>query len=285
MRALLMTVAAGALALAACDQADDTAAEMDAAPAVEMADAAPAEPAMAEPPSEEPASAPVYAAPANAPAHIQRAVASAERTPAMTERDFNRKPAEMLMTARVQEGDRIAEIAGFGQYFTTMLAEAVGPEGHVYVFDLPYTAERSEAASTAFADAHDNVDYTLVDYNDIEFPSDLDAVHIVLYYHDLPLNDVDIAAFNQKVYDALRPGGIYFIVDHNAPDGTGTELTQSVHRIDPAVIREEVTAAGFELAEDSQLLRNPADDRTTMVFSPGTRGTTDQSVFVFQKPE
>src|SRR5690606_33654819 len=117
------------------------------------------------------------------------------------------------------------------------------------------------------------------------FPDDLDAVHIVLYYHDLPLNDIDTAAFNQKVYDALKPGGIYFIVDHNAPAGTGMELTESVHRIDPDVIRTEVTAAGFELAEDSQLLRNPDDDQTSMVFAPGTRGTTDQSVFVFQKPE
>jgi predicted methyltransferase len=285
MRALLLTVAAGALALAACDQADDTAADMDAAPAAEMAEEAPAEDtAAAEPPTEEPASAPVYAAPANAPAHIQRAVASAERTPLMTERDFNRKPAEMLMTARVEEGDRIAEIAGFGQYFTTMLADAVGPEGHVYVFDLPYTEERAGEASRAFADAHDNVDYTVVDYNDIELPSDLDAVHIVLYYHDLPLNDVDTAAFNQKVYDALKPGGIYFIVDHNAPAGTGTELTESVHRIDPQVIREDVTAAGFNLAEESDLLRNPDDDMTAMIFSSGTRGTTDQSVFVFQKP-
>lgn len=280
MRSLFFATAClAALGLAACGESAEDAAAIEDAAAVEQAAVEPA-------PAEEPAAAPAaYSAPANAPAHIQRAVASAERTPAMTERDLNRKPAEMLMTARVQEGDRIAEIAGFGQYFTTMLAEAVGPEGHVYVYDLPYTEERSGEASRAFAAAHDNVDYTVVDYNDIEFPSDLDAVHIVLYYHDLPLNDVDVAAFNRKVYDALRPGGVYFIVDHNAPGGTGTELTESVHRIDPQVIRDEVTAAGFVLAEDSQLLRNPNDDLTTMVFSPGTRGTTDQSVFVFQKPE
>lgn len=293
MRSILFAAAAAAaLALAACDQADD-AASADATPpaaAAEETEIAEAEPAgdtaAGEPATEEPASAPAtYAAPADAPAHIRRAVESAERTPQMTERDANRKPAELLMTARVEEGDRIAEIAGFGQYFTTMLAEAVGPEGHVYVFDLPYTEERSGAASRAFDEAHDNVTYTIVDYNEIEFPADLDAVHIVLYYHDLPLNDVDTAAFNQKVYDALKPGGVYFIVDHNAPAGTGTELTESVHRIDPAVIRDEVMAAGFELAEESDLLRNPDDDLTSMVFSPGTRGTTDQSVLVFQKPE
>jgi predicted methyltransferase len=116
------------------------------------------------------------------------------------------------------------------------------------------------------------------------FPQDVDQVHIVLYYHDLSLNEIDIAAFNKKVFDALKPGGTYFIVDHNAPAGTGRELTESVHRIDPQVIRDEVTAAGFVLETDSELLRHPTDDLTTMVFAPGTRGTTDQSVFVFRKP-
>ncbi len=275
-RVVFTTVAIGALALAACEQQAAMEAELEAeAPAAAEA------PAPAEEPAAEPAQ---YAVPANAPAHIRRAVESAERTEQMTERDIGRKPAETLMAARVQEGDRIVEFAGFGQYYTTMLAEAVGPDGHVYVYDLPYTEERAGAASRAFAEAHANADYIVVDYNEMELPADLDAVHIVLYYHDLPLNDVDVAAFNAKVFDALKPGGIYFIVDHNAPAGSGLEHTQSAHRIDPAVIREEVTAAGFELAEDSQILRNPGDDLTTMVFTPGTRGHTDQSVFVFRKP-
>jgi predicted methyltransferase len=225
-----------------------------------------------------------YVIPAGTPFHIATAVKSPDRTPAMTERDINRKPAETLTLAEVEPGDRILEIASFGQYYTTMLSAAVGPEGHIWMTDLPYTAERSEAPSRAFVAAHPNTEYQLIDYNELVFPPDLDAVHIVLYYHDLSLNNIDIAAFNKKVYDALKPGGIYFIVDHNAPAGTGRELTQSVHRIDPQVIRDEVTAAGFTLETDSNLLRHPSDDLQTMVFAPGTRGTTDQSVFVFRKP-
>lgn len=225
-----------------------------------------------------------YVIPAGTPIHIMSAVNAPDRTEAMTARDANRKPAETLTVAEVEPGDRILEIASFGQYYTTMLSAAVGPEGHIWMTDLPYTAERSEAPSRAFVAAHPNTEYQLVNYNDLVFPPDLDAVHIVLYYHDLPLNDIDVAAFNRKVFDALKPGGIYFIVDHNAPAGSGLEYTESAHRIDPQVIRDEVTAAGFVLETDSDLLRHPDDDLTTMVFTPGTRGTTDQSVLVFRKP-
>jgi predicted methyltransferase len=225
-----------------------------------------------------------YMIPAGTPFNVAAAVKVEDRTEAMRERDAARKPAEVLTLAEVHEGDRIVEIASFGQYYTTMLASAVGPEGHIYMSDLPYTAARAEEPSRAFVALHPNTEYELIDYNEMVFPTDLDAVHIVLYYHDLSLNEIDIAAFNRKVYDALRPGGVYFIVDHNAPAGTGREHTQTAHRIDPAVIRDEVTAAGFTLETESDLLRHAEDDQTTMVFAPGTRGLTDRTVFVFRKP-
>jgi predicted methyltransferase len=106
----------------------------------------------------------------------------------------------------------------------------------------------------------------------------------VLYYHDLPLNNIDTAALNKKIFDALKPGGVFFIVDHNAAPGSGTRDTKQLHRIDPEVIKKEVKAAGFELVEDSKLLAHAEDDHTKMVFTPGTRGTTDQSVLKFRKP-
>ncbi len=109
-------------------------------------------------------------------------------------------------------------------------------------------------------------------------------VYIVLYYNDLPLNKIDTAALNAKVLKALKPGGIYFIVDHNARPGSGTEDTQKLHRIYPNVIKKEVLAAGFELVEESKLLAHAPDDHTQVVFAPGLRGMTDQSVFKFRKP-
>jgi predicted methyltransferase len=229
-------------------------------------------------------SAPKYDVPANVPAYIKSAVEAPGRSAEQKARDFNRKPAEVLALSGVKPGDKVVEFASFGQYFTAMLSDIVGSKGMVYMYDLPYTEQRAGAASRAFVAAHPNSKYELVDYNAIKLPQDVDVVFNVLYYHDLPLNNVDTAVLNKKILDALKPGGIFFIVDHNAAPGSGTRDTKQLHRIDPEVIKKEVTAAGFELVEDSKLLAHAGDDHTKMVFTPGTRGTTDQSVLKFRKP-
>jgi predicted methyltransferase len=233
-----------------------------------------------------PAAAPAvpYVMPASIPDFIRKAVESKDRPAAATARDANRKPAELLLLSGVKPGDRVVEFASFGQYFTAMISDIVGPKGMVYMYDLPYTEARSGAASKAFAAAHPNARYELVDYNTIEMPQNIDVVFNVLYYHDLPLNKIDVAALNAKILKSLKPGGIFFIVDHNAAPGSGMRDTEKLHRIDPAIIKQEVTKAGFELVEESKLLAYPTDDHTQMVFAPGLRGMTDQSVFKFRKP-
>lgn len=227
-----------------------------------------------------------YVVPDNIPAHIKRGIGAAGRTDEMTARDFVRKPAETLAVAGLQEGDHIAEITAFGQYYSTIMAEAVGPEGRIDMYDMPYM-ERFGAteAGKAFAASHPNTTYTVVHYNDIDFADDLDAVYNILYYHDLQPMEVDTAAMNAKVLAALKPGGTYFIVDHRAEDGSGWRDAGTIHRMAKETIIEEVTAAGFELVEDSDLLANPQDDHKVMVFTEGTRGHTDQAVMVFRKPE
>lgn len=225
-----------------------------------------------------------YVVPASAPEHIKRAIASPERPDEQRARDVNRKPAETLMLAGIAPGDHIIEIAGFGQYYTMLLAEAVGPEGHIDVYDLPYTERFAGEASRAFAAAHANTTYHQVDYNMAEFPENVDAVLNILYYHDLKPNNIDTAAMNAKLLAALKPGGIYLVIDHKAEEGSAWRDAGTIHRMGVETIREEVTAAGFELARESDILANPADDRTKMVFTPGVRGHTDQAVFVFRKP-
>jgi predicted methyltransferase len=238
-----------------------------------------AEPAGVLPPPPAP-----YVIPANAPAYVRAAVEDAARTPEQKARDANRKPAEVLALSGVKPGDRVLEFASFGQYFTTMISSIVGPKGMVYMLDLPYTEARAGAASRAFIAMHPNARYEIADYNTAELPQNLDAVFNVLYYHDLPLNKIDTAALNAKILKSLKPGGTFFVIDHNAAPGSGTRDTEKLHRIDPAVIKQEVLAAGFELVEESKLLANPDDDHTWMVFSQGKRGTTDQSVLKFRKP-
>lgn len=236
-----------------------------------------AEPVAATPPKP-------YVIPGNVPKYVRDAVESKERAPAMTARDADRKPAELLALSGVKPGDRVVEFASFGQYFTTLISPIVGEKGLVYMYDLPYTEARAGAASRDFVAKHPNSRYELVDYNQIKLPQNVDLVLNVLYYHDLSINKTDVAVLNKKVLDALKPGGVYFIVDHNARPGSGRTDTDKLHRIDPEVIKQEVTAAGFELVEDSKLLANPEDDHSWMVFAPGKRGTTDQAVLKFRKP-
>ncbi len=232
-----------------------------------------------------PAAAPVpYVMPAATPAYIRSAIESADRAAEQKARDANRKPAELLSLAGVKPGDRVVEFASFGQYMTQLLSDVVGPQGRVYMIDLPYTAARAGVASGAFVDKHANTQYTLVNYNSVELPQNVDVVVNVMYYHDLPLNNIDTAALNAKILKALKPGGTFLVVDHNAEPGSGVRDIKTLHRIDPAVIKAELTRAGFELAQESTLLANPQDDHKLMPFAPGLRGQTDQSIFVFRKP-
>jgi predicted methyltransferase len=231
-----------------------------------------------------PAATPPYAMPANAPGHVRRAIESPDRNAEARARDYHRKPAEILIASGIEEGDRLVEIAGFGQYFTTMLAAAVGPSGRVDVYDLPYTEQFAGRASREFDAKHDNVAYHQGSYNDVTLPQGVDSVWNVLYYHDLQPQNVDTAAFNRKILAALKPGGVYVVIDHKAEDGSGWRDAGTIHRMGVETIKQEVLAAGFELALESDLLANPSDDRTKMVFTPGTRGTTDQAFFIFRKP-
>lgn len=225
-----------------------------------------------------------YNVPAAAPANVKRAVESTSRPADQRARDADRKPAETLMLAEIGEGDRVVELASFGHYWTNMLVEAVGPSGHVYMVDMPWTDPFGGNAARAFDAAHENATFTQAHYNQMQLPQNVDAVLNILFYHDLTRDDVDTADMNRKILAALKPGGIYLVIDHKAEDGSGWRDASTLHRIDAATIKSEVTAAGFELVQESPLLANPADDRKQNMRAEGLRGHTDQAVLVFRRP-
>ncbi|HTY50122.1 MAG TPA: hypothetical protein VMB48_10560 [Steroidobacteraceae bacterium] len=234
--------------------------------------------------SSAPAPVPAYVMPADTPAFIRAAIEDPDRPAAQRARDVNRKPAELLMLSGIKPGERIVEFASFGQYFTAFLSDIAGAHGRVFMYDLPYTDKFAGAASRAFVAQHLNCEYHQVDYNTLQLPPRIDVVFMVLYYHDLFLNKIDTASLDARIFKALKPGGIFFVVDHNARPGSGIRDIH-LHRIDPDVIQREVTAAGFQLVTRSKLLAHPQDDHTQIVFAPGLRGLTDQTVFKFRKPE
>lgn len=224
-----------------------------------------------------------YVIPAGTPAHIRAAVESASRPAEDRERDTNRRPAEVLALSMIEPGDHVIELGSFGNYYTRMLISAVGSDGQVDMIDMPQSERFGGEGGRAMDEMYANASYTLVDYDVADFPADVDVVYIVNHYHDMRPWEADTGTLNSKVYDALRSGGRYVVIDHKGPDGSGWDAVET-HRIGVEVIVEEVAAAGFELEVDSDLLSHPEDDRMTMIFSPEIRGMTDRAVYVFRKP-
>jgi predicted methyltransferase len=214
---------------------------------------------------------------------IRAALADPSRPEADRARDADRKPAELIAFSGVKKGDKVVELAPGGGYFTRLLSPAVGPKGRVYAL-----AVRPSQGVTDFAAGHPNVTVVTSYPGQINVPEEVDVVWTTLNYHDFKNARVgegdSAAAINAAAYRALKPGGYYFIVDHQAAPGAGAGQTSTLHRIEASVVEQEVKAAGFKLDSQSQLLRHPADDHSLRVQESGIRGKTDQFVLRFRKP-
>jgi predicted methyltransferase len=202
-------------------------------------------------------------------------------------RDPLRHPAEMLAFAQVKEGDRIADIRPEEGYFTRLFARAVGGAGRVYAFVPNQTAARENAYGDALAAAYPNVNRVTGDLNALTFPEPLDVVFMGQEYHDfvIPRFNVDVAKMNAAIFAALKPGGRYVILDHQAAPGAGTSVVGTLHRIEGSALRAQVEAAGFVFDGETSAVANPEDDHALNVFDPAIRGKTDQFVYRFKKPD
>lgn len=213
---------------------------------------------------------------------LKAAVADPTRPEADRVRDADRKPAELIAFAGVKEGSKVVELAPGGGYFTRILTGAVGAKGHVYAI-----TGRAPPALTEFAAAHPTLSIVASPPGEITVNELADVVWTTLNYHDFKNNKVgesDMAVLmNAAAFKALKPGGIYLVVDHQAAKGAGATVTSTLHRIEDAAVKKEVEAAGFKLDAESQLLRHPADDVTKQVRETG-RGKSDQFVLRFRKP-
>ena len=198
--------------------------------------------------------------PGLSPERAAAVVASPERTAADRANDGRRKPAEMLAFIGVQEGWNALDISAAGGYTTELLARAVGPNGRVYG-QRPRPDPRlrvEERAKTVT-----NIVPVVRPFNDPVPPeassNKLDLVTLMFNYHDFA--NVDRAAMNRAVFNALKPGGFYVIADHSGRPGTGMSEYNTLHRIEESFLRKEVEAAGFQLAGEGNFNRNPGDAR------------------------
>ncbi|GAO38761.1 hypothetical protein SCH01S_19_00650 [Sphingomonas changbaiensis NBRC 104936] len=219
---------------------------------------------------------------------VERAVADPSRPGDQRAADAFRKPAETIAFAGVRPGMVVGEFYPGGGYFTRMLSDVVGPNGHVYGIENDRWKSAVKANAALLADGRlNNVSIEAAPFGTARFPRPLDLAWVTQNYHDLKIPEygiVDTAAFNRAVFQALKPGGTYFVLDHEAPAGTSDAAIAKLHRIEKARVIREVTAAGFKLAAEGNFLRNPADDRSLPIFDKKVQGRTDQYALKFVKP-
>jgi predicted methyltransferase len=225
------------------------------------------------------------------PAPLAAALADSARPATDVARDAARHPGEILSFAGVRPGDRVADFMMGSGYFTRILSAAVGPKGRVYGYQsAEFIAYRAAYGAEQAAVAADYRNVTLIaqPLSAAGLPEGLDLVLTVQNYHDMHLKAFPAGtagSVNQQVFKALKPGGIYLVIDHAAAAGAPLSVADSLHRIDAAIVKQEVEAAGFKLVGEDKTLALAADDHSLNVFLPAIRGKTDQFILKFQKPK
>jgi predicted methyltransferase len=227
---------------------------------------------------------PAMAAP---PPVIAKAIADPARPKTEVDADAIRLPAETIAFAGVKPGMVVGEFYPGSGYFTHLLSDVVGPSGHVYAIENdkwkdPAVVRKLEAYGTR------NVTVDSGPLGTVRFAKPIDIAWVTQNYHDLKIAKygvVDIAAFNRAVFAALKPGGTFFVLDHEAPRGTTVDDIAKLHRIEKAQVIREVTAAGFKLAAEGTFLHRPGDNHTLSIFDKAIQGKTDQYALKFVKPK
>ncbi|MEO5866659.1 MAG: methyltransferase [Sphingomonas sp.] len=229
--------------------------------------------------------------PTRLPAYVAAAAADPSRA-AQAGDDARRHGPEIVAFSGLRPGGRVLDLIPGAAYWTRLFAKTVGPAGHVYgIWPKPYADEagknivdyRALGATPAYANVSGDVQPATV----LSVPEKVDLVFTAQNYHDYPdkfMGSLDPSVLNKAAYAALKPGGVYLIIDHAARAGSGMRDTDTLHRIDPAIVRKQVTAAGFRFLGESRLLANPGDDHTKAVFDKSIRGRTDQFIYKFRKP-
>ncbi len=230
---------------------------------------------------------------ANADHHgiIKAAIEHPDRPKQDKSRDVNRKPGEVLLFAGVKPGMTVLDLNSGGGYYSEILSHAVGSEGKVIAHNgTVYWTFMNKTVPARFTERLSNVEPLNVESEVVDLPENsVDLVMSVLAYHDYFFNHEsrkapeDMPMVLASIYRSMKPGGSFVVVDHEALDGTGSEVGDTLHRINSDFVKNQVLAAGFKLDAESEALANPEDAKTQSVFHPDIRGKTDRFVIRFTK--
>lgn len=222
---------------------------------------------------------------------ISDALADNRRTAEDKDRDTRSHPAAIAAFAHIKRGSKVADLVIGGGYYSRVFASIVGTRGHVWSWQpaefVAFSADYAKPL-TDLPMTFPNITTSGESFAEFAPPPGTDVAFTNQNYHDfhLPPFPADTASkVNAAVFAALKPGGYYVIIDHHAVAGADVQTTaDKLHRIDVEAVKREVIAAGFVFDGSSDLLANPADPRTGLVFDPAIRGRTDQFILRFRKP-
>ena len=226
-------------------------------------------------------------------AALDQALADPARKDQRDAADARRKPGSLIALAGVQPGDKVLDLIPGSGYWTRIFSRIVGPNGKVYaVWPQAYAryamGNVQDLQKLSAGKYYGNVVVQVQPSAVLSAPEKLDVVWTSQNYHDYPDEymgkDADPQLLNEAVFKMLKPGGTYMIIDHMAAPGRGMADTEKLHRIDPAIVRKQVEAAGFRFAGESKVLNNPADPLNIPVFDKSVRGHTSQFAYKFVKP-
>lgn len=228
-------------------------------------------------------------------AAIERAVGNSARSETYRALDADRQPAAILAFAGIRPGIRVLDVGTGGGYFTEIIADAVGPDGSVVGWNGPAFAARPNVSRALgrIRERYPATTFYATPTTSMALPRQtFDLVLLHLFYHDFywesaefGLARVEPRRVAAEIFAATKPGGTVVIVDHVAAGGRDPRAeVDATHRIDPAVVRADFEAVGFQFEEESNLLRRADDDHSMRIFNPAIRGRTDRFMFRFRKP-
>lgn len=225
---------------------------------------------------------------------IASAMASPDRRPDNVKLDEGRKPAQVLAYLGLKAGMNVLDLFGANGYWAELMAPAIGPKGHDTIWEpTQFYSDKAKAYTAALTSKHPNVTVISSPFEAPDLPKNYaDLVILNDNYHDsywmsdkYKIPKMDPSLFLKAVYASMKPGAVIGVIDHIANKNDDTRATvEKFHRIDPEVVKADFKRAGFVLVGTSNLLRNPADAHSLLVFDPKVAGHTDRFIFKFKKP-